>query len=153
MTDDQQPVTPGEIAPTTVSVASDWERLRRLEIPPGGSRAVRVTVLIGVVTLLVAVCGLVFALIWTRANEEQTQQQLACSRESAVEFDSAIGESVELIVLQLDVINGLVVAISADDQAAVAGELARLDQIDAASTIARLGKAVEARDASLAKCR
>lgn len=139
-------------------VTNDLKLLAEMEIPPKSDRVgrnvVKLTVFCFSVLLLTCVGGLVFALKASTTREDNLNRSLQCVRESAYEYESAVGDAVKLLVdLNIPITEGLA-AFGRDDMAGLQMALRHADESVAASSEikAQVERAIQARQTALNEC-
>lgn len=147
-------------------VTRDLKRLAEIELPPKtdpiGRNVVKFTILCLAVLLLTCVMGLVYALRSSLSREDQLAASLQCVRDSAYEWEYAVGDAVKLIV-NLDVPKTeALVAIARSDEVALNTALDGIDLIISGDgTVENLGsertkeqveRALRARRTALLEC-
>jgi hypothetical protein len=139
-------------------VTTDLQRLVNLELPPKHDRwgrgVVKFTIACAVLTVLVCVFGLVFALRGSLNRESQLSDSLQCVRESSTEFDTALGEAVNLIV-DMDVpITQALIAVALNDHDGLLLAVQDADELVRSADAIKdnIDIAIQARKTALEKC-
>ena len=138
------------------SLRDDLESLRTLELPKDNppTKLVKASVFLIVVAIVLAVSGLLYAVVVLAKSKSDLESQLSCLRAPSVEYDKRIGEGVNLMVeLQLGLTDALS-AVGTDDPATLQEAIVTLQQTknDGALVQQNIDKAIKDREQSIQTC-
>lgn len=142
--------------PSTESVSRDLESLRNLELPSDArqSRLVKASVLLIAVAIILAISGLIYAVVVLVKDKNDLEDRLSCLRTPSVEYDKRIGQGVNLMVeLQLGLTDALS-AVGTNDEQTLQQAIVALQQAKDDGVIVQqnIDKAIKDREQSIQTC-